>query len=111
MLAPLLLSAIALQATDETRAGLYAAAESGDVIETRRLIGEGAAVDAVDDSGRTALMFAALKGNVDVIDVLLDAGATVNRAAPNGTTALHAAAYGRLLDSALFRSPYGHHYG
>lgn len=57
---------------------LLAAAGKGDAAAVRRLLKEGAAVDARDGSGRTALLVATRGDHVEAARVLIAAGADVN---------------------------------
>ncbi len=76
---------------------LFQAAEAGDAALLRRLIAEGAAVDARDSRGRTPLLAATHANRVDAARVLLDAGADVNLQDNIQDSAfLYAGAQGRL---------------
>ena len=59
--------------------------ESGDSDKVKRLIEEGADVNAKDNYGNTALMWASQHGYIEVAKLLIEAGADVNL---RGTTAL-----------------------
>jgi len=59
-------------------AALVRAAGAGDIEAVRRLLAEGADVDARDASGRTAVTAAAMREHVDVVAALVDAGADVD---------------------------------
>lgn len=74
--------------------GLHAihyAAEAGDVEELRRLIKEGANIDAVTGEGFTALMMALSQNRFDAAMVLIESGANLTSATAEGFTPL---AYG-----------------
>ena len=58
----------------------------------RRLLEEGADVNAKDRYGGTALMSAARQGNTAIVQMLLDAGADINAKSKSGYTALMKAA-------------------
>ena len=58
--------------------GLVEAAGAGDVAAVRRLLSEGADVDAPDARGRTAVTAAAMNEHVEVVAALVDAGADVD---------------------------------
>ncbi|MBP2675091.1 MAG: putative ankyrin repeat-containing exported protein [Deltaproteobacteria bacterium] len=58
---------------------LISAASRGDVSGVRRLLDEGAGVDATDDRGVTALVAAAYGNHVEAARLLIGAGADVNR--------------------------------
>ena len=68
---------------------LREASEVGNVTVVRRVLAEGANVDAGDHIGRTALMWAVEKGCEEVVRVLLEAGAAPNNRDNLGRTALH----------------------
>ncbi len=73
---------------------LIAAAIRGDVVDLRRLLDRGVAVDTIV-SGRfnwTPLMYAAWKGHLETVRELLDRGAAVNHACRDFFTALTLAA-------------------
>jgi uncharacterized protein len=57
---------------------LISAAERGDARAVRRLLEEGASVDARDEGGRTALIAAAYGNRLSVARSLIEAGADVN---------------------------------
>jgi ankyrin repeat protein len=67
---------------------LHWAVYRGDVAEVKRLIANGADVNARNDYGSTPLSEAAVAGNVEVIDRLLKAGAQVDATNADGQTAL-----------------------
>jgi len=72
---------------------LFAAAQSGDAAQIKRLLEAGADHTAADESGETALMHAARGGHVAAAQVLIAAGADANAKSPQGWTALAKAAY------------------
>jgi len=51
------------------------AADSGYAEKVKKLIKEGANVNAKDKDGNTALMYAAFMGNTDIVKILKEAGA------------------------------------
>lgn len=67
---------------------LMHAAEDGNTAELKRLIAEGADVNAQDQRGWTALMHAAMKDRAKEVELLLAAGANPNLKDPNGGTAM-----------------------
>lgn len=73
-------------------ASLHEASGAGDLDEVKRLLTQGADVNAKDTDGRTPLHRAAWHGRKDVAAVLLAQGANVNEADASGTTPLHLAA-------------------
>ncbi len=78
------------EATPEFTPGeLHRAALRGDNAEVRRLISNGADVNACDSSGWSPLFSAAVVGNAEAVRLLLASGADVNVHAPNGNTPLH----------------------
>ena len=58
--------------------GLVEAAGAGDLTAVRRLLSDGADVDARDERGRTAVTAAAMNQHVEVVAALVDAGADVD---------------------------------
>ncbi|MEE8216502.1 MAG: ankyrin repeat domain-containing protein, partial [Acidiferrobacterales bacterium] len=57
---------------------LHDAAENGDLDKVKRLIGEGADVNARDDYSLTPLHFSAGAGHTAVVELLIAEGADVN---------------------------------
>ncbi|HZI20007.1 MAG TPA: ankyrin repeat domain-containing protein [Pyrinomonadaceae bacterium] len=76
------------------RTPLMLAAFKGDLPAVRRLLAEGADVNARDEVGDTALMFAAFRGHEAIVNLLLSRGANVHARARNGWTARKAAERG-----------------
>jgi ankyrin repeat protein len=71
---------------------LTQAAAQGRIADVKRLIGEGADINAFSDS-RTSLVWAAWNGNTQICALLLDNGADINaKDGTNGWTALRLAA-------------------
>ncbi|WP_231575100.1 ankyrin repeat domain-containing protein [Bacillus sp. B-jedd] len=58
--------------------GLPRAAEHGDLDEIKRLISDGADLNAQDSEGRTAVMIATYNNDVEAAKLLIEAGADVN---------------------------------
>lgn len=58
--------------------GLHAAALNGDVEQVRRLVAQGANVEARDPAGRTPLHVAAFKSHMEAVKALALAGADMN---------------------------------
>jgi ankyrin repeat protein len=69
------------------------AASDGDVAAIKRLINQGAALDAPDADAQTPLMRAAAAGQAEAITALLDAGADPNASTRGGTPLELAARY------------------
>ena len=55
--------------------GLHAAAHTGNIAELKKLIADGADINATESYGRTALMIAAHARNMEATAILMDAGA------------------------------------
>ena len=72
---------------EELNDKLIAAAESGDVESVKRLIENGADVDAKDKDGEKALHKAAWMGQVEVATFLIEKGVNVNMKNKNNETA------------------------
>jgi ankyrin repeat protein len=68
-------------------APLLIAAAQGDAATVRRLLEQGADVNATDAQGRNALMLAAQRGDAALVRLLLDAGADAQRTDPAGLSA------------------------
>jgi len=62
----------------DPHAALLAAAKKGDFSAAEKWIGQGAAVDARDESGWTPLIFAAQRGDFAMVKLLVSKGADVN---------------------------------
>ena len=81
-----------LNAPDQSgRTPLMYAALTGDVDQVKKLLQQGADVNAVGDYGQTALISAA-RGSAAVVQLLLDKGAKVNAGDKSGWTPLMSAA-------------------
>ena len=81
-------------------AALMLAAEGGQAEEVRRMLAEGADVNAQETSGLTALMAAAHKGHADIVKLLLENNAEINAKNTIGGTALIAASAGGHIETA-----------
>src|SRR5438270_6246420 len=68
---------LAQQGNDQERE-MIAAAERGELPVVRRLLADGARIDARDQRGRTALLAATHRNRVDVARFLIQEGADVN---------------------------------
>ena len=68
---------------------LRGASEVGNVALVRRVLAEGADIDAENGNGITALIWAVGEGCEEVVRVLLEAGAAPNNRDQLGLTALH----------------------
>ncbi len=75
----------------ETNRALVSAVDAGSLAQIRRLIAQGADVNAVNDYGNPALEQAVQAGNSDAAKLLLDAGADVNHGSRRGTPLVVAA--------------------
>ncbi len=87
---------------EELNAQLIEAAEAGNIKNVKKLLKQGAEVDARDNYGWTALMRAAMWGHLDVVKFLAELGADVNARDKLGWTALMRAAMWGHLDVAKF---------
>jgi ankyrin repeat protein len=67
---------------------LMAAAEKGQTVAVRTLLGAGASVTAIDREHRTALLYAIKSAHRSTIDALLDAGADPTQKEAGGLTTL-----------------------
>ena len=68
------------------------AVKAGDLVTVKRLLKEGADVNAAMGDGTTALHHAAIRGDADMVGVLLASGASVRSTTRlGGYTALHLA--------------------
>ncbi|MFN8391419.1 MAG: ankyrin repeat domain-containing protein [Bdellovibrionota bacterium] len=63
--------------------------ENADLSSIKRMLRDGAKLDAVDQEGKLPLVLAAGSGDENLVKRLLDAGANVNQADGFGSTALH----------------------
>jgi uncharacterized protein len=67
---------------------LLQASASGELTAVKKIVGEGADINAADSSGRTALIEAAWAGHADVVKYLVEKGAKVSIADNAGFTPL-----------------------
>ncbi len=67
---------------------LMRASAKGDLTSVKRLLKEGADVNAADTHGRTALLEASWAGHLDVVKLLIEKGADVNAADITGYSPL-----------------------
>ena len=79
---------------NEKNAMLREGAIHGDVEEVRRLIAEGADVNAANTDGETALMSAARNGHIETAKLLISKDANINAADKIGVTVLMLAVSG-----------------
>lgn len=91
-----------------TANSLLRAVKASDVDQVRRLIAQGADVNATDAAGDAPLVMAAYLGQVEITSLLLEAGASLTAVDPGmKATALHAAAYAGRTDAARLLIEYG----
>ena len=79
---------------EEQANSLHKAAAAGDIEQVKKLISEGANIDAKDKQGRTPLHNAAANGRMEVAELLIEKGANVNALHNSGGTPLHVAVNG-----------------
>lgn len=72
----------------------HEAIRSGDPEKVRRLLQEGADIDALDEHGQTGLMNAVYWGNLELTALLIRHGADLDRKAKLNLTALYLAVIG-----------------
>lgn len=71
---------------------LHAVVAKGDLEGTRKLIEQGADLEAKDPgTGASVLHYAVMRGSPDILQLLLAKGVDVNSRTRNGTTPLHTA--------------------
>jgi ankyrin repeat protein len=71
---------------------LHAVVAKGDFENTRKLVEQGANVEAKDPgTGASVLHYAVMRGNPEILQFLLGRGVDVNSRTRNGTTPLHTA--------------------
>ena len=75
------------------------AARHGDVQAVAKLLDEGVAPDAKDETGETPLLSASLGGHADVVAILVKRGASTGSRNDRGLTPLHGAAYAGSLET------------
>lgn len=81
---------------------LLLAADNGDTLQAKKLILEGADVDAVTWEGATGLMFAVQNGNMPMVRLLLLSGADPDKKPVNGRTSLITAIRSGWIDIAEY---------
>jgi len=74
---------------DKPTKSLRQAAKDGDLERLKKLIAEGADVNATDEKGWTPLHLASYRGHADVVKLLIDHDASVNVQNEEGRTPLH----------------------
>jgi ankyrin repeat protein len=75
------------------------AAHRGDTQAVSKLLDQGVAPDAKDETGETPLLSASLAGHADVVAVLVKHGAGTESRNDRGLTPLHGAAYAGSLET------------
>ena len=80
---------------------LHLAAMNGNIAEIKRLIDDGADVNAKTEYGQTPLHFAAVNGHTETALALIKAGADINAKQKDGWTPLHFAARQGHTETAL----------
>ncbi len=87
---------------EELNAQLIEAAKAGNIEDVKRLLEQGAEVDAQDYYRETAMMWAARKGHLKIIEFLVGKGADVNARNNYGWTAIMNAAWRGRVDVVEF---------
>jgi len=76
----------------QTSGSLHAVVAKGDFEGARKLVEQGADIEAKDPgTGASVLHYAVMRGNPDILKWLLSRGVDVNSRTKNGTTPLHTA--------------------
>ena len=75
------------------------AARRGDLRAVSKLLDQGVAPDAKDETGETPLLSASLGGHSDVVAILVERGAKTGSRNDRGLTPLHGAAYAGSLET------------
>jgi ankyrin repeat protein len=88
---------------------LNGAAKDGDLDEAKRLIEEGANIEAKDVSGSTPLYNALDQGNKEIVKFLILKGANVNAVMINGKTPLAQAEMSGVKDTVELLIKHGGH--
>ena len=89
----LALAVILLSQSPCLSAEINDAARRGDIQTVSKLLDQGVAADAKDETSETPLLSASLAGHADVVAVLVKRGAGVESRNDRGLTPLHGAAY------------------
>jgi uncharacterized protein len=89
----LILASILLSQSPCQSAEIHDAARRVDIQTVSKLLDQGVAADAKDETGETPLLSASLAGHADVVAVLVKRGAGMESRNDRGLTPLHGAAY------------------
>ena len=78
---------------------LIQASVNGDIEKVKKILEDGADINATDEDGNTALSMAVINAQYDVVELLLDNGADINTKNVDGDTPLiHAINFGEAGD-------------
>ncbi|XP_054156102.1 26S proteasome non-ATPase regulatory subunit 10-like [Oppia nitens] len=91
------------------RSPIHWAASDGNKELVRKLIADGADIDATDEMGWTPLMIACSAGHYDIVQTLVEHKADINAVNSTGQSALHYAASKDRLDIAKYLIDSGCH--
>ncbi len=92
---------------NEVSEKLLNAAKEGNYDEMKKLVEQGAYINAVDEKKNTALYFAAAAGNFDAVKYLVEKGAKLNIRHSSGQLALDRAAQEGYIDVVKYLADHG----